>query len=128
MSRSTVLAIGCAVVMMLPTSEPRAQLTPNDFVVDDATGLAELCSAETNDAYYVQAIHMCHGFVGGVAQYAFLLFGASGGSLICLPDPQPSRDEAIAEFVVWLRAHPEFANVEAPEAIVRFMAERFPCP
>jgi hypothetical protein len=123
-----VMALGVAGGVLGGALTGSAQtIEPDDFVVDDAAELAELCAAATDDPYYVQAIHMCHGFVSGVAQYALLLFEAAGGGVVCLPDPPPSRSEAIADFVTWMDGQPELAEVEAPEAFVRFLQDRFPC-
>ena len=121
---AAALAIGMSLVLAAPVAEPAAA-TSEDFVVDDAAALALV---GTDESHYAEAINMCYGFTSGVTQYALLLFEASGGGFVCLPDPPPSRAEAIAEFVTWVDDHTEFADVEAPEAVVRFLQERFPCP
>jgi len=107
---------------------PALAVEADDFVVEDASTLVELCDASPDDQYYTQAIHMCHGFISGVAQYSLLLFEAAGGGVICFPDPAPTRSDAIADFVTWMGEHPDFASVEGPEAVVRYLQETFPCP
>ena len=122
---------GCLLVAAaawaLPVSSASATVDPSDFVIEDASGLTLLCSTPADHELYVEAIHMCHGFVSGVAQYAFLLLGSAEMQLICYPESPPSRNEAIAEFVTWMGTRPDLANAEASEAFVRFMEERFPC-
>ncbi len=122
---------GCLIIAAatwaLPLSSASATVDPSDFVVEDASVLVQLCSVPEDHEYYAEAIHMCHGFVSGVAQYAFLLLGSAEVQLICYPDSPPSRTEAIGEFVTWMGTRTDLANAEASEAVVRFMEERFPC-
>ena len=48
--------------------------------------------------------------------------------LFCLPNPLPTRNETLREFVQWARASQD-RMMEAPtNGLVRFLAERFPCP
>lgn len=121
--------LAVAVAGMLASGGPAAALEPDDFVIDDAATLVDLCAAPTDDPYYTQAIHMCHGYASGVVQYALLLFAGAGAGaeVICLPEPQPTRSAAIADFVAWMGERPELADVKAPEALLRFMQDRFPC-
>lgn len=125
--RTSAVVIGVTLAVAASLADPAAAVEPEDFVVEDASTLAQLCSVGPEEPYYVEAIHMCHGFASGVAQYALLLFTAAGGEFLCTAEPAPPRSEVIAEYVTWLGENPEFATVEAPEAIVRFLRERFPC-
>jgi hypothetical protein len=139
MADDTLAGVGCgrhrtragwpalAVAGMLATGAAAAALGPDDFVIDDAATLVDLCAAPTDDPYDTQAIHRCHGYASGVVQYALLLFAGAGAEMICLPEPQPTRSEAVADFVAWLDGQPELADVKAPEALLRFMQVRFPC-
>lgn len=122
------VALGAALGLWLSgNSAALAAADPEDFVVENAADLVDLCTAAPDSELYTAAIHMCHGFVSGTAQYAILLSEQSGGSLLCLPDPVPSRNAAIAEFTAWMGGHPELATVPAPEALLRFMTVIFPC-
>ncbi|MEE4161636.1 MAG: Rap1a/Tai family immunity protein [Woeseiaceae bacterium] len=116
-----------ATSIIASTTASRAAFDPDDFVIDSAADLVDLCSAAPDHELYVPAIHMCHGFVSGVAQYALLLFGESGGAFFCLPDPAPTRNAAIEDFIGWMSENSQLSSAPAPEALVRFMTVRFPC-
>jgi hypothetical protein len=99
-----------------------------NFVVDTAGDLAALCSAASGDPLQQQALHFCHGFVVGAYHYHLKSTGGPEGSgFVCLPDPAPSRDEVIGEFVVWLGNHPEQKNEDAVDAFFEWATARFPC-
>jgi hypothetical protein len=104
-------------------------VTEKDFEIDTARNLLTLCSAPVEDPLYKEAIHMCYGFLLGA--YAFHLAenrGPEGNLLVCLPKPEPSRNEGVAMFVEWLKAHPQFLDEEAVEVQFRFLTEKWPCP
>lgn len=119
------LVVGGALGLQVATAE--ATVEADDFVIENAADLVDVCSVETDSDLYAQAIHMCHGFASGVAQYALLLFEQSGAPYFCLPEPRPTRSEAIDEFVTWMGTHEEFLDDPAPEALARFLEARFPC-
>jgi hypothetical protein len=114
-------------VLTWPGGDAVAAVEPDDFVIENAADLVDVCSADTESEFYVQAVHMCHGYVAGAAQYALLLFEQSGAPYFCLPEPRPTRGEAVEAFVSWMNAHEEFVDAPAPEALARFLEASFPC-
>ena len=123
----TGAAMLAAGMLAWPGGSAEAAVEADDFVIENAADLVDVCSVASDSEFYVPAIHMCHGFVSGAAQYALLLFEQSGAPFFCLPEPRPTRSEAIGEFVTWMGAHQEFADSPAPEALARFLAASFPC-
>ena len=100
-----------------------------NFIVDTAGDLAVLCSAPSGDPLQPQALHFCHGFVVGAYHYHLKSTGGPEGSgFVCMPDPAPSREQAIGEFVAWLDSHPVQKSEDAVDALFKWAAERFPCP
>ena len=53
--------------------------------------------------------------------------GPEGVKLVCLPDPPPSRNEAIDMFIQWAKARPQYWKEEAVETEFRFLIEQWPC-
>ena len=99
-----------------------------NFVVSSAGDLAALCSVAPGDPYQQQALHFCHGFVVGAYHYHLKSTGGPEGSgFVCVPDPAPSRDAAIAEFLAWLDEHPAQQQEDAVDALFEWAAARFPC-
>lgn len=46
---------------------------------------------------------------------------------ICVIQPAPSRREVMGQFIDWVKANPAFNNAPAADALLRFLAVRFPC-
>lgn len=100
-----------------------------DFIVDSTDDIIALCSVDPADPDYLASIHFCHGYlVGAFAYYNALAAGPEGVRLVCFPDPAPSRNQAIAMYVEWAKAHPQYMQEEPVETLFRFLTEKWPCP
>ena len=109
-------------------SAAHAEVTDENFMIDDTKNLVALCSVDASDPNAVAAIHMCHGYVMGLVHFHILVGRALEGSVFCLEDAQrPTRDEAIATLVAWSRDHPEHDSKEAAEGVVQWASETYPC-
>lgn len=103
-------------------------VTQDSFLVRTAADLVELCSAGEGDPLRVAAIHFCEGYVVGVSQYHQAERAGSGGRpLYCLPNPPPTRDDAIRMFVAWARSNPQYMSERPVDALIRFAATTWPC-
>ena len=101
---------------------------PKDFQVDTTEDLVTLCSVTQNDLHAVEAIHFCHGFIIGAYHYYLASTNAPGvRRFVCLPDPKPTRDQAIAEFVAWAKDNPGYMTKEAVNTLFRYLEQRYPC-
>lgn len=122
---SICLAVAAAVASSAPA---RAGVTEDNFLARTTNDLVAVCAAEQADPLYTAAANFCEGFAIGTTQ-ALHEVAAAGRSfqLFCMADPGPSRNETIAAFVTWARAHPELGGRLPSESIAAFLAERFPC-
>jgi hypothetical protein len=105
-----------------------AAVTDEDFVLSTTRNLVNLCSVSAQDPRAKEAIQMCEGYMLGA--YHFYLATSSGKSdmrLVCMPNPTPSRNEAIAMFVEWAKANPQYMNEAPVEAEFRFLSAKWPC-
>lgn len=117
-------AILCALAWLPPAHAADLK----NFYVRNAGDLVALCSATPEDQDYLQAIHFCQGFAVGAYQYYREIAASSPAHrFICLPDPPPSRDQAIADFVAWARQHPQFLDHTAVDTLFRYLGETYPC-
>ena len=99
-----------------------------DFEVKTTRSLLNLCTVSAEDARYREALHFCHGFLVGAFQYYLAsVAGPKARPLVCPPDPPPTRNEAIAVFIAWAQAHPQYMNEAPVETEFRFLTERWPC-
>jgi hypothetical protein len=99
-----------------------------DFKADTTEQIVNLCTADPSEPLYQQAVNFCHGYpVGAYKYYESVNSGPNALKFICLPDPQPSRDEAIQMFMEWAKTHSQYMNESPVETEFRFLMEKWPC-
>ena len=102
-------------------------VTEQDFTLQTAQDLVDVCSVDTGNPMYVASIHFCHGFVTGTSHYhRALASGPRINPLFCPPEPRPTRDQAIAMFLTWASGQ-DLTNETAVDGLMRFAIERWPC-
>jgi hypothetical protein len=87
--------------------------------------LAELCGANPREAGADAKINYCHGFTQGVVDVE--LMKAGDKKPFCWPNPPPTRDATLAQFVDWVRALPAHRSEGSVDGLMQFLAERYPC-
>ena len=81
-----------------------------------------------DDPNVTAAIHFCHGYgIGAWHYYVATTKPSSPTEIVCLSDPKPTRDEALAQYVAWARAHPQYLGEPAVDNLFRFLESTFPC-
>lgn len=106
-----------------------AAVTHEDFVVKTAEDLFDVCSTDPSESLHTAAANFCQGYVvGAYHTYQALMAKPGHRPIICPPSPMPSRTQAIAEFVAWGKARPEYQNEVPVEVLFKFLTERWPCP
>lgn len=106
-----------------------AAVTENHFVIRTTQDLIDLCTAKPDDPLYTAAVNFCHGYlVGAYHYYQASVSGPERKPFVCPPTPPPSRNAAIAEFIQWAQAHPQYKDTPAVESEFRFLVEKWPCP
>ena len=122
---------GWAVVgglVLLASGASRAAMEAN-FGANTTGDLVELCTATPDNPIGTAAINFCEGFAQGAVlvemqnQAAF-----RGAKLFCMPNPPPSRDQALNDFVNWARVSPDRLAQSSTDGLFRFLSERYPCP
>ena len=115
-------------VMMFLLPALAGAASEKDFEVQTTEKLITLCTVSLDDPLYHQAINFCHGYLVGAYQYYEVTESGPGGlKMVCFPDPAPSRNEAIAMFVEWAKAHPQYWGERPVETEFRFLMESWPC-
>jgi hypothetical protein len=125
--RSKGWIVAAGLVLLAPTASYAA--TETNFGATTTGDLIELCTATPDNAIGTAAVNFCEGFAQGAVlvemqnQAAF-----RGPKLFCLPNPPPSRTEALNEFVAWVRASRDRLAQSSTDGLFRFLSERYPCP
>jgi Rap1a immunity proteins len=107
-----------------------AAVTDEDFEVKTTRNLLNLCAVSADDPRAKEAIQMCEGYMLGA--YHFYLATNAGQAkesmrLVCMPNPPPSRNDAVAMFVAWAKANPQYMNEAPVDSEFRFLGEKWPC-
>ncbi len=103
-------------------------VSEKDFEATTTEQMLSLCTADPSDPLYQQAVNFCHGYlVGAFHYYRASHSGPETFKLVCMPDPAPSRNEAIGMFVDWAKARPQYWKEPPVETEFRFLTEKWPC-
>src|SRR4051794_37159002 len=103
--RLQVLVLASLLIALGTTA--RAAVTQDMFLLRNTGDLVELCSAAQDDPLFTAAQNFCQGFTVGVFRVLWEEdMARRTGHLFCLPNPPPTRNEAVASFVQSVRANP----------------------
>ena len=107
----------------------QAAMTQDSFLLGSTGDLVDLCAAPQSDPMYTAAVNFCHGFSLGVFRVLEEQDAAKkSGHLFCLPNPAPTRNEAIATFVQWVRADSSRSGLPPADGIATYLSQQFKCP
>lgn len=97
--------------------------TEANFGAGTTGDLVELCIATPDNAIGTAAVNFCEGFAQGAVLLEMQNMAAFRGSkLFCMPNPPPSRNEALSEFVNWARALPDRMTATSTDGLFRFLS------
>ena len=104
-------------------------LTAENFQVRTTQDLLDLCTVSASDPLAQQAIHFCHGYLVGAYHYHVAESAGPDGAkrLVCFPTSVVTRNEAVAMFVEWVKARPQYLKEAPVETEFRFLVEKWPC-
>jgi hypothetical protein len=122
------LAAGCVTLGLMNAAGASAGITRESFVVTKTRDLVVLCSVPESDPLYLAAVGFCHGYFIGAQQYHQRVTPSEQPKVICLPQPAPSREELIQQYVAWSSTHPQYDNDSPIDTVIRFLAENWICP
>jgi hypothetical protein len=123
----TAWTIVVGLVLLVPSASEAA--TEANFGPTTTGDLVELCTAAPDNAMGTAAVNFCEGFAQGAVLVELQnMVAFRGPKLFCMPNPPPSRNEALSEFVNWARASPDRMATTSTDGLFRFLSERYPCP
>jgi Ssp1 endopeptidase immunity protein Rap1a len=116
-----------ALALAAPLGSASAAVTEADFLVRTTGNLVNLCAATPDDQLMTAAVNFCHGFAIGVYRTLSAEQPAMPLKLFCTPNPPPTRNQAIADFVAWARASPSVLSEPPADGVLRYLSQRYPC-
>jgi hypothetical protein len=118
-----------ALCATLCVGSARAAVTEDNFNLRNTGDLIALCSPAQSDPLYTAASNFCHGFAVGVFRVLQEEDAARRSNhLFCLPNPPPTRSEAVASFTQWVNAKADRMALPAADGIAAFLADQYKCP
>lgn len=112
-----------AVVAVLAAPATVLAVDKEDFHVDDAQDLVDVCTTPQTDPLYEAAMGFCHGYCVGAWQY----YEASGRKFVCVPEKEPTRVEVIDSFIDWAGRHPQYMQEGAVQTLFKYLASTYAC-
>ena len=124
--KRVAIVLFLSVLLALPAVS--GGVSKEDFEAKTTQNIINLCTAAPEDPLYQQAVHFCQGYlVGAYHYYVATSSGPKGIKFVCMPDPPPSRNEAIRMFIDWAKAHPQYMDESPVDTEFRFLMETWPC-
>jgi Rap1a immunity proteins len=121
------LTAAAAIALLLPCFGARAASEAN-FTLGSTGDLVALCSATPDNGIGTAALNFCEGYLHGAVTVEMLnMAGFRGLKVFCLPNPPPTRSEAMSEFVAWAQAAPDRMSQPPTDGVFGFLRQRYPC-
>jgi Rap1a immunity proteins len=105
----------------------QAAFAPDEFKLDKAQELLDVCTVSTSHPDYLEAYGFCVGYFTGAMHYHRALAKGPDRKAIVCPEHTVTRAEAIAVYVAWAKANPQYMNDEPLETVMRAAVEKWPC-
>jgi hypothetical protein len=103
--------------------------TEANFDAKTTGDLVALCSATPDNGVGTAALNFCEGYIQGAVTVEMLNMAAfRGPKLFCLPNPPPTRSQAMSGFVNWAQTAPDRMTQSVTDGLFRFISEQYPCP
>jgi Ssp1 endopeptidase immunity protein Rap1a len=103
--------------------------TEANFDAKTTADLVALCGATPDNGIGTAALNFCQGYIQGAVTVEMLNMAAfRGPKPFCLPNPPPTRSQAMSAFVNWAQATPDRMTQSATDGLFRFIGAQYPCP
>ncbi len=106
-----------------------AAVTPQDFNLETAQDLVDVCAVAPADPQAEQAMSYCYGFVTGAMHYhRAVAAGPDYRPIVCPPEP-PTNREVVDFFLEWAQdpANRQYLSEPPVETLLFAGSQEFPC-
>ena len=127
MRRSSVaLALGLALAPWTSWAQTDGY-TLEDYQLGTSGDLLDICTLDESHVQYWEARAFCLGyFTGGLHLHAALAAAVDFPRIAC-PPAERTRNDVVAAFVAYARAHPEHLQEQPMDTVFRAVNDQWPC-
>jgi hypothetical protein len=119
--------VAWGIMLITVAAGAQAAFTPEEFKLDQTRELLDICTVSASHPDYLEAYGFCVGYFTGAMHYHRALAKGPERKAIVCPEHTVTRAEAIAVYVTWAKANPQYMNDEPMEALMRAAVEKWPC-
>jgi hypothetical protein len=127
-TRRTMKHMMFGIIMGAAAAGAQAAFAPDEFRLDRAQELVDICTVSASHPDYLEAYGFCVGYFTGAMHYHRALASGPDHKAIVCPDHTVTRAEAISVFVAWAKDNPQYLDEEPMEAVMRAAVAKWPCP
>jgi hypothetical protein len=98
----------------------------DDFAVDTARELVDLCAADPSNPLHVEALQFCYGFFEGMIHYHDRLVGPDIKPIVC-PTGTVTRQDVVDMYLAFAQANPQFMDEDPADNVMRAAIAKWPC-
>ena len=128
-----IVAVAVVTASWLVSEPLRAQTTLSDgytledFSLDTAGDLVDICTLEQSHPDHVAAMAFCYGFFEGGTHYDDAISTSPTYRKIVCDPVGTTRTQAVEVFVTYVRANPQYASKAPIDTIFRALVAKWPC-
>ncbi len=130
--RKTVLVLAAAVALattgvFAQSSNKFRSLSVDDFQLNSAKELLEICTLESAHPDFQTAIGFCYGFISGGGHFHDALSnGPEFDRMVCTPKGV-THDQVVKVFTTYTEDNPKFLEEPAMDVLFRAAVAEWPC-
>jgi len=98
-----------------------------DLRLNTSSELVDVCTIGTGHDDHAVALAFCYGFFEGAAHYDDALAGPEWHRDILCEPPEVTRAQAVAVFVQYIEANPQYGAEGPVDGIFRALVDKWPC-
>ena len=108
-------------------AKPMPVASPLD--IHSLRDLALACTLHNDNPYYVAGTSLCAGYEAAVLDFHLLdtMGPRHNKRKVCLPNPAPTRRQAVAGLVSWMQSNPQYLDEPAASGVLRYFINTYPC-
>lgn len=99
----------------------------DDYQLRKSGDLLDICSLPPSDPQYPEARGFCLGYFAGGIQLHDALAASPDFPRIACASGNATRDDVVAVFVDYARAHPQYLDEPAMDTVFRAVVDKWPC-